>query len=231
MTEHEWKTCKNPERMLTFLQGRATERKVRLFACACCRKLWELLHDDRSRKALEVAERFADGLVSIEDMKASTHAAFEASTGLKGVSIESQAAYAVASVAFPIFGRNSPQTHWDHVGAIIRLVSSYPPAGEQGQSKILRHIIGNPFQTATSHTFATPVVSLASALYSGENCTFALHDALLDAGHADLADHFRYADEWHPKGCWALDLILGKSAGKRFQTLPLRQDHVELGGL
>jgi hypothetical protein len=36
-----------------------------------------------------------------------------------------------------------------------------------------------------------------------------LHDALLEAGHAELAEAFR--EPMHPKGCWALDLILGKN--------------------
>jgi hypothetical protein len=40
------------------------------------------------------------------------------------------------------------------------------------------------------------------------DCTFALHDALLEAGCGELADHF--TEPRHPKGCWALDVILGK---------------------
>lgn len=55
------------------------------------------------------------------------------------------------------------------------------------------------------------ILRLAESAYEGENCHFALHDALLDAGHAELTAHFRDPGEWHPKGCWALDVILGKS--------------------
>jgi hypothetical protein len=29
-------------------------------------------------------------------------------------------------------------------------------------------------------------------------------------GHAELAEHFRQ-ERWHPKGCWAVDLILAKT--------------------
>jgi hypothetical protein len=53
------------------------------------------------------------------------------------------------------------------------------------------------------------VVRLAEALYAGADCGFALHDALLEIGYTDLAEHFR--EPCHPKGCWAVDLILGRS--------------------
>ena len=35
MTEAEWLTCNDPTRMLEFLRGKASERKLRLYACAC----------------------------------------------------------------------------------------------------------------------------------------------------------------------------------------------------
>ena len=46
--------------------------------------------------------------------------------------------------------------------------------------------------------------------YAGQDCAFALHDALLEAGHAELAEHFRQ-ETWHPKGCWVVDMILRKT--------------------
>jgi hypothetical protein len=54
------------------------------------------------------------------------------------------------------------------------------------------------------------VVKLARALYAGEDCSFALRDALLETGHPELAEHFT-KQQWHPKECCVLDLILGKS--------------------
>src|SRR6185295_16396258 len=40
-------------RITSFVRGR---RKLRLFGCACCHKIWDLLVDDRSRKAVEMSE-------------------------------------------------------------------------------------------------------------------------------------------------------------------------------
>src|SRR5262245_2367882 len=62
MTEQEWLCGTRPVRMLRFLGTRLGERKLRLFACACARRVWHLLTDERSRKAVEVAERHADGV-------------------------------------------------------------------------------------------------------------------------------------------------------------------------
>jgi hypothetical protein len=69
MTESEWRNCTDPAPMLEFLldSGKAGERKLRLFAVACCRRNWDLLSDPRSRRAVEVAEEFCDGIASQEE--------------------------------------------------------------------------------------------------------------------------------------------------------------------
>src|SRR3954454_24180014 len=69
MTETEWLEGTDPTPMLQFLCGRATERKLRLFACCCCYRLHELteLEDERLR-AVECAELYADGKASSADL-------------------------------------------------------------------------------------------------------------------------------------------------------------------
>jgi hypothetical protein len=70
MTEREWGACADPEVMLAFLRAGVglSARKERLFACACCRRVWDLLAKD-GRKMVEAAEDFADGLAGPEDLR------------------------------------------------------------------------------------------------------------------------------------------------------------------
>src|SRR5215207_7327303 len=62
MTEAEWAGSTDQSRMLTFLDGKASARKMRLFVCACARLLWDRLKADAMREAVEAGERQADGL-------------------------------------------------------------------------------------------------------------------------------------------------------------------------
>src|SRR5262245_16900071 len=60
MTEATWLSCTDPELMLEFLRGKISERKLRLFVLACCRRLWGQSSDEATLVALESAECFAE---------------------------------------------------------------------------------------------------------------------------------------------------------------------------
>jgi hypothetical protein len=87
MNEKEWLACDHPLPMLSFLRRRgASARKLRLFACACCRRIADLLSPS-SLPALEVGEGHADGWFGAEQLaeaeKAAREAAFEESALLR----------------------------------------------------------------------------------------------------------------------------------------------------
>jgi hypothetical protein len=82
VTEAEWLTCIDAPTMLRYLQGRASDRKLRLFSCACCRRVWHLLTDPRSRAAIEVAERFVDGAADQQELLEASNAAWAAAMGM-----------------------------------------------------------------------------------------------------------------------------------------------------
>jgi hypothetical protein len=69
MIEQEWLSSTDPEPMLWFVRDIATEGQLRLFACSCCRRIWHLLIDGRSRRVVEVAERYARGEVGLTKLR------------------------------------------------------------------------------------------------------------------------------------------------------------------
>jgi hypothetical protein len=61
LTEAEWLSSNDPDAMLRYIAPRLTRRQVVLFACACCRRLWPLVGDERWRRVVELRERQAAG--------------------------------------------------------------------------------------------------------------------------------------------------------------------------
>lgn len=83
MTEHEWLVNEDPIRLLSKVIRNGTLRResepggredwaslrmLRLFCVACCRRVFHIFTDERSRKAIEVAERFSDGKATDEEL-------------------------------------------------------------------------------------------------------------------------------------------------------------------
>jgi hypothetical protein len=202
MKEPEWLTSNDPEGMLTHIFRKASSRKLRLFACACVRRAWPLLRDPRSQRVVEKAEAFADGLITVKEL-ASARAA---TPGRDEDRVRDWVAKAATDCAI--------SKAWFAVMKAtdgVARSSTVQAAERHEQAAVLREIIGNPFRkTPLPEHWSDTVQQLAESLYKGEDCAFALHDALLESGQAEFAEHFRDASQWHPKGCWAVDLILGK---------------------
>src|SRR5579871_2406375 len=64
MTEQEWLEATDPQPMLEFRREKASDRKLRLYVVACCRRIYHPERDEQTREAVEIGEQFADGLVS-----------------------------------------------------------------------------------------------------------------------------------------------------------------------
>jgi hypothetical protein len=213
MTQAEWSTSTDPRAMLASVEGRASDRKLRLFACASCRRVGRWLKDQRSLAALDTAEAFADGLASPDQMAASAEAAWQAHLGLNlapyyaalaaHFSVDKSAAFGASEGADCAYGAsvNDPDD---------------PEEEAEAQADLLRDIFGNPYLPDTLGPWSpTPVVvCLAQMIYDGREFARmpSLADTLEEAGcmNADILDHCR-SQRSHVRGCWVVDLVLGKS--------------------
>ncbi|HKB40624.1 MAG TPA: hypothetical protein VKD72_29630 [Gemmataceae bacterium] len=229
MTEAEWLTCTEPKPMLEFLGDRASDRKFRLFGCACCRRLWDLLPSDLNRQAVQAIEEHPD-TVSGElypegvDSHPVLGEALVASSSREYEWGRDRAYWAVKFLGRSFY-KLTPLR-----GAVVVALQAAAVKGEggtraeaaAGQAALLRDIIGNPFRpVALDPAWRTPtVLALAQAAYDDRLLpagTFdldrlaVLSDALEDAGcdSADILSHLRGPGP-HVRGCWVLDLLLGK---------------------
>ncbi len=214
MTEQEWRTSTDPVAMLGFLPqvwalraensfpSAAAARKLRLFACACCRQVWDGveecpgnragpccqtslcpvcngsgrvggLTDPRSRAAVEVAERFADGLEDDEGLR--------------------QADYDADRIRRPDRAGAEVAAYWiahrDLSGSAMESILAWtgPPAV---QAALLRDLFGSPWRPLKAGPWLTRTVQMvASVIYCDRRFEDMpiLADALEEAGCTDAA--------------------------------------------
>jgi hypothetical protein len=224
VNDREWLACTDPIAMLGFLStsGKFSERKLRLFAVACCRRIWHLLMDERSRRAVEVAERFADGQATAKERaKADLDNACVWTEGVPSIRD-----YGLATAVGWCIGAGGRRG--DPLPGSAKQFSLFVSDGVPVaiQATLLRELFGKSFRPITVSPAILAwndrtVVRLAQAAYEErhlpdgtlDNGRLAvLADALEEAGctDADLLGHLRGAGP-HGRGCWAVDIVLGKS--------------------
>ena len=204
MTEAEWLDCTDPGPMLYFLRGKARDRKLRLFGCACWRAVWDDRWPRRSRHVVYAAESFADGRATDGDLDLSRYLALQKAQHVEEYPGRSRLFFAADTAL-----RGEPL--FMSLCTVFRDDEQMRPVG-QG---LLRDVFDNPFRpvTADPRWLTSTVVALARTIY--HEWAFdrlpILADALEEAGcdDADVLTHLR-GDGPHARGCWAVDLVLGK---------------------
>ncbi|MDI3290167.1 hypothetical protein [Polyangium sp. 15x6] len=254
MTEEEWCGGIEPSRMLRFLLGtnfpriqaleafpdcKVSDRKLRLFACACYHRIRHLLPDPLARAAVEVAERFADGEATSEEREraaAQVRARLDAMEGRwrasrgaeheallpthEALALGGMALWAEAPKAAYYAASNA------HLAWAALMNPGEGPSGsgfftsrlaeERAQADLLRCIFGNPFRPIVAEpAWRTPeVVALARAIHDDKafDRLVVLADALADAGcnEKSILVHGR-SKAGHARGCWVVDLVLGRT--------------------
>ena len=219
MTEHQWLECTDPVLMLGFLPGKDSDRKLRLLAVACCRRIWPNL-TPLYQRAVDIAEQFADKQVAEQEL-ISLHEAVSLETFDYDIFETVQAA--IMSVTSPVMDRRIAGHVADGVEAFVSAGVwnswTYNPdrkaAEKLAQAHLLREIVTNPFCSIDLDPacLTSTVQQLAAGIY--EERAFdrmpILGDALEEAGcdNTEILDHCRQPGV-HVRGCWCLDLILGK---------------------
>jgi hypothetical protein len=247
MTEAEWLACTQPDDLLEFLRHKASDRQFRLFMCACCRRFLPLLprkpaHDLRlCQKYVAYGEQFAEGLITLEEMKAELDERERAKVshdGYLAALAASQATYTeVAGCTRPMLrGRNLiahpassaseyARTVMGRLQANNKTAKGSTPtakkrmatiAEKRYQIQLLHDLFGNPFRPVSVDPswLTSKVRSLAEGIYSERAFDHLpiLADALEKAG-CTSADILNHcrSEGPHVRGCWVVDLIVGKA--------------------
>jgi hypothetical protein len=214
-----------------------SHRKLCLFAVACCRRVLHLVPVEAARHVVEVTERYADGLASREELQRAVEASASACAdhsqrlAVHGSYLwrhEREALQAVSHVHRPEAAlgpiSRAAATAWVWAAAVQQSLEGEDPgralieAEYAHQAGLLRDIVGNPFRRPAVYPSWLAwnercVERMARGIY--EERAFdrlpILHDALLDAGCDDdlLLAHCR-TPQGHVRGCWVIDLLLGK---------------------
>ena len=234
MTAIEWQNCTDLHAMLDWVHQRVmlSDRKARLFAVACCRASWGLFDAKALRRAVEASDQYADGLISSEELDKARSAAEElAERAFRKhvrmmpwtVPIRKKFARQVAAmVASADVNDVLEGIGTSLVSAKSRDLYYHNRDKEQHyRCALLRDLFGPlahravQIDRSVSTWKDSTIRKLAQAIY--EDQAFdpvrlaILADALEEAGCDDtsIIEHLRGPGP-HMRGCWVVDLILGK---------------------
>lgn len=222
MTEVEWLACKLPVPMLLHLGAKLSDRKLRLFSCACCRRVWNFARDERLGKALGDLEQYAEKAVGEKQRMEAGKLASAVRVDLwdetgreEEVSIACELIAAAKKSLRRDVGRCGDSAATAFAWAKVSEFDQRKQTERTNQTQLLRDIFGNPFRRVVVDPswLTSTVVALAIGIY--EEKAFdrmpILADALQDAGcdNDDILNHCRGPGP-HVRGCWVVDLVLGK---------------------
>ena len=160
MTESEWLECTDPTPMLLFMRGQSSDRKLRLIALACCRRMWHLLSDERSRSALERGELLAEKRTTnpsewhplkLDAWSAEyeLHGGIDPQRDSAASALKGAVSYAGSVEALQILAGSSAVS----TAATVARGAHYGPTftAERGaQTQLVHCMFGNPFRTVYS---------------------------------------------------------------------------------
>ena len=185
--------------MLWSLRERGTLRKQRLFAVAWYRRwLTDNAPQDDVSEVIDFAEQDADGELGQSEQIFQRNYADPAIVGAPG----EWAVVAVPSAT--------------GIAIYFLLEGWHDRANRQRNADLIWELFGNPFRPVTFDPAwrTTDVLLLARGIYDDRafSAMPVLADALQEAGceNDDILAHCREADQPHARGCWVVDLILGK---------------------
>jgi hypothetical protein len=212
VAREEWFACEYPGNMMTWLRT-ASGRKLRLFACASCRQVWDEM-SAAGRELVLAAERWADGIITRNELQAIREnqekllprdsfgvltrpdkAALATATPRKDALRDLLADVAVGKVG-----------QFD--GAGLRRVHSH-------HAQLLHDIFDDLFLSAVVEPSwrTPPVLELAKGIYASGvvDGLPILADALEEAGceQEEILSHCRSGKQ-HVRGCWVVDQVLKK---------------------
>ncbi len=215
MTEDEWAIEHEPERLVRSVQKDLSKRKERLFAVAVCYWIEGWWPNPEVREVVELAERFADGAVSQDELEQSVRlAARRAIAPTRDPSLAEARRNAASAITLAA-GRVTP--------ALWALQAAMAAARQRRLEQLVgtfttlfRDIVCNPFRPVTldPRWLSSTVLDLARTTYDErvfERMPI-LGDALMDAGcdNETLIQHCQGPGP-HVRGCWVVDLLLGKT--------------------